>query len=194
MTPVPIMLIGDAPDQPSGLARILRDLASVLTTSPQFRVATLGYKMIGSVRLPFAQYAMAPNENTTWALQGSLPMAWTDFSRGEPGILFTLWDASRLMWLARPDLITGDTALKDWLLGERQRNSFKLWGYFPLDAEGPHHKLTGEIAATLLGFDRILACSPFGAELIARTIGQDQAFARNLMWLPHAYSEGAFHP
>ncbi len=193
MTPVPILLIGDGPDRESGLARILRDLASVLTTSPQFRVGTLGYKAQGSIRLPFQQYSMAPCEDTTWALQGSLPMVWQDFSRGEPGIVMTIWDATRLMWLARPDLITGDTALKDWLLGERQRNSFKLWGYFPLDSEGPHHKLTGEIGATLLGFDRLLACSPFGAELIARTIGQDQAFARNLMWLPHGNGEG-FRP
>jgi hypothetical protein len=189
VTPVPILLVGDGPDRESGLARILRDLASVLVTAPLFRVATLGYKATGSSRLPFQQYAMSPIEDTTWALQGALPMVWPDFSRGVPGIIMTIWDPTRLMWLARPDLLTNESWLKDWIMNQRFHNNFKLWGYMPLDAEGPHHKLTAEIGATLLGFDRLLACSPFGEQVIMNTIGAEQAFARGLTWLPHGNAE-----
>ena len=105
MAPIPLMFVGDAPDQTSGLARILRDLATILTSSPHFRVATLGYAGYGSVKLPFQQYIMQYTPDPVQSLQVSLMQAFEDFTRGEQGIVFTIWDMTRLHWLAQPAII-----------------------------------------------------------------------------------------
>ena len=77
------MFVGDAPDQTSGLARILRDLATILTSSPHFRVATLGYAGYGSVKLPFQQYIMQYTPDPVQSLQVSIMQAFEDLLAGE---------------------------------------------------------------------------------------------------------------
>src|SRR6266478_7550534 len=189
MSPVPIMLVGDAPDQTSGLARILRDLATILTSVPQFRVSTLGYAGTGSMKLPFMQYIMQYTPDPIQSLQVSLMQAFEDFTRGEQGIVMTIWDATRLHWLARPEVVEHDLRLRDWLLNVRAIHRLILWGYIPVDSEGPHGRLTAMTHDTLLGFDRVLTYTPFGAELIQRTIGPEESFKRGLTWLPHCVGE-----
>lgn len=90
----PILLISDCPSQFSGLARITRDLATVLAAMPEFRVATLGWMGTGSVRLPFHTYHMQPDEFG----ERSLPQVWDEFSQDEPGIVMTVFDLSRILW------------------------------------------------------------------------------------------------
>lgn len=194
--PTPLLIVGDAPDQNSGLARILRDLASVLLGQPEWRVATLGLGMSGSQRFGWMQYAMpALMSDPSMALQLGIQHAVTDWFRGEQGIVLTIWDLSRLLWLARPDLISEtNPQLSAWWSGLRAAGMVKLWSYVPVDSTGPGDRLTELSKATLLGMDRVLVYTPWAEQLVRRTIGQEQAELRGLTWLPHGIQTKTFKP
>ncbi len=184
----PILLISDDPSASSGLARITRDLATLLASMEEFRVGTLGLGGTGSARLPWPQYHMQPGEFGEITLAG----VWDEFSRGEPGIVMTTWDATRTLWLARPELCElVDT--REWLLSARV-HKFKLHGYFPFDATGPGGRFTGLIRECLLGYDRILVPSPWARDQVVRTIGSEQAEARGTTWMPHALDGKVWKP
>lgn len=178
MKPVPLMLMSDSPSQVSGLARITKDIALIAAEQPEFRVATYGRGGLGSIQLPFHQYDFA--EERQWGEQ-TLQDVWTDFSRSEPGVLLTIWDPSRLGWLARPRM-GGD--LRRWL----ERRPFKLWGYIPVDSFGPHGRLTGFVRDCLQGFDRLLAYTLWGKQVLEDTLD------REVDWLPHGYNPQVFKP
>src|SRR6266704_2503964 len=186
MEQVPILMISDCPSQQSGLARITRDLCTLLASMPEFRVATLGKYGLGSSRLPWQQYQMQADE---WG-NVSLPMAWDEFSQDRPGIVMTIWDVTRLLWLARPEYCE-DEGLHSWLQ-DRRRRRFRLWGYIPIDATGLHNRLSAMSKECLLGFDRLLAYSPHGMSVIRNTIGESEAEKRGLEWLPHGLNLKTF--
>jgi glycosyltransferase involved in cell wall biosynthesis len=190
---LPILIVGDAVDQNSGLARITRDLCTLLAASPDWNVASLGWLGIGTSRLPWMQYAMSASAPTTeLALQATLPMAVDDHFKGKAGIVMTLWDLSRLLWLAQPHSIEYDDQLRDWLLHART-SKFKLWSYCPIDSLGPAGRLTLSTRDTLLGIDRILTMSPFGEATVRATIGEKEAESRGVEWLPHAMNGKTFN-
>lgn len=179
MKPVPILFLSDAPDLPSGLARIGRDLATLLTRSPYFRVGALGWGMTGARTLPFTCYNMQLNE---WG-ERSLQRVWHDFAGEQRGVVFSIWDLSRLLWLTQPQFLTDEHQhLREWL----QHRPFQIWSYLPIDSVGPQGKLTDMSRAALLGIDRVLAYTPFGENVIRATIGEQEAGARRTDWLPHA--------
>lgn len=181
------MFLSDGADQSSGLARITRDLCTMLVSNPRFRVASLGYHSCGSIRLPWAMYAMANNEFG----ELSLPHVWSDFSRGEQGIVMSCWDISRLLWLARPEFLTDET-LRQNVMAVRQKAV--IWSYFPIDSTGPNDRLTAMSRETLLGLNRIVTTSPWAEGVIRRTIGDAESAARGLTWMPHAYNSDVFNP
>jgi len=131
----------------------------------------------GSSRLPWQQYHCHP---ATFG-EYDLPAIWDEFSAGQIGVILTIWDLTRVQWLARPDLF--DSPAREWAL--RMRSKIRLWGYVPVDSTGPGNKLTAMSRETLLGFDRLLAYSPFGEEVIRNSIGAEEAAVRGLEWLPH---------
>lgn len=178
MKPVPLMLMSDSPSQTSGLARITKDIALIASEQPEFRVASYGRGGLGSIQLPFHQYDFA--EERQWG-EATLQEVWADFSRSEPGVLLTVWDPSRLGWLARPRM---GGELQRWL----ERRPFKLWGYIPVDSFGPHGRLTGYVRDTLQGFDRLLAYTLWGKQVLEDTLG------REVEWLPHGYNPQVFKP
>jgi glycosyltransferase involved in cell wall biosynthesis len=180
------MFLSDAPDQSSGLARITRDLATMLSSHPRFRVATLGWHGSGSIRLPFQQYQMGPAEFG----ESSLPNAWSDFARGEHGAICTIWDISRMLWLARPEFLTDETLRRSV---EQVRSTAMIWSYFPIDSTGPNDRLTAMSRETLLGLNRILVTSPWAEGVIRRTIGDLESERRGLTWMPHPINTEVFN-
>ena len=186
MPQIPILFLSDGVDQSSGLARITRDLCTMLVSNPRFRVASLGYHSCGTIKLPWAMYAMANNEFG----ELSLPYAWQDFSRGEPGIIMTVWDISRLLWLARPEYLQ-DEDLKQRII--QLRRTAKVWGYFPVDSTGPGDRLTTMAKETLLGLDRILVTSPWADGVMRRTLGDQVCAQRGLTWMPHSINDQVFN-
>jgi glycosyltransferase involved in cell wall biosynthesis len=157
--PTPILILSDAPDSDTGLGRITRDLATILATMPEFRVATMGRGGMGSRKLPWAQYTFP--ENKQWG-EDYLIKACQDFSCDDPFIIFTIWDASRLFWFGYPATLPSNHPLKAFL----ESGDFKRWGYFPIDAEGPNHGLSVLSRRAISGYDRLLAYTRFGREVI----------------------------
>ena len=185
--PAPILLISDEPSQTSGLARITRDLATLLSGMPEFRVATLGWMGTGSARLPWPQYHMQAAEFGEYAL----PAVWDEFSRGAPGIVMAVWDATRVLWLAQPELCEHEPT-RMWLR-EARRSKFKLWLYSPFDAVGPGNRFTGIVREALLGVDRIVVPSPVALGWVRNTIGVEEADKRGATWIPHGLNTKTFH-
>ena len=173
-TPVPLLLISDAPSSGTGLGRITKDLATRIHAHlPDVcRVATLGYGGAGSAKLDFPQYTI---EDMKDFIVPALPQVWEDFAGDQPGIVMTIWDLSRLMWLTQParcEMLADYPVLWQWLVNSPP---FRRWGYFPIDAGGPNGKLTFPLHQTLLGYDRVLAYGPWGEGVIQQTIGEEES-------------------
>jgi glycosyltransferase involved in cell wall biosynthesis len=176
--PTPILFLGDAPELPGGLSRIGRDLAVLVSSMPEYRVGYLGRGGVGSRRFPFQQYGFP--ESGQWG-EDYLERAWNDFAGDERGVIFTVWDPSRLLWFARPEYMT-DPELQAFLASGR----FKRWGYFAVDSLGPGGRLSVELAAVLQGYDRRLFYTRFGRDAAQKTLGIEDD------WIPHGMSLEAF--
>lgn len=183
--PVPLLIISDSPSGPSGLARITRDVATRIAQHlpDLFRVATFGYGSHGSCKLPFHQYVIEGMHE--WVLP-TLPDVWRDFAGKEHGIIMTVWDASRLLWFARPENVQ-DKYLRDFL----NDADFDRWGYFPMDATGPHDKLTAILGHTMQAYDRVLGYSSWADKILRRTLTTEGI---DLDWLPHGIDTSVFKP
>lgn len=178
MKPVPLLFMSDNPALSTGLGRITKDLAVHASSLPEFRVGSLGRGGHSSTQLPFAQYSFSEDEQ--WG-ENLIESAWSDFAGSDPGIIMTVWDPSRLNWFANP--MMGDR-LEQFLKSGR----FIRWGYIPVDSYGIGNKLTTQVKDTLLGYDRLLAYTLFGKQIIENTIG------REVDWIPHGYDHEVFQP
>lgn len=187
----PLLIISDAPSAPSGLGRICRDIASGVAhnLSDMYDVATLGYAGVGDQRLPFFQYPIEGMHD--WFLP-TLKDVWDNFARGRKGAVLTIWDASRLLWFARPDqkIWCPDPEMRKWLMSK----PFEKWIYAPMDAEGPNGLLCCANAECLYGFDRIIAYSDWERKVIENTFSDEDCAKRELIAIPHGIHTNVFHP
>lgn len=179
--PMPILILGDSPDMQGGLSRITRDIAGQLSRNPKFRVATLGRGATGSLRLPFMQYCMRNLPGNMWG-EADLPKVWQDFAGKERGIVFTIWDPTRTLWLSHPELLRDTFPETAQFIHE---GHFDLWGYMTLDATGPRDQVSAIVADSLRGYRRLLAYTRWAEGVIQRSLGDDACNQRNLTWLPH---------
>lgn len=176
----PILFINDAPEKLGGLSRIGRDIASLVCTMPEFRVGYLGRSGCGRSGYPWAQYSFP--ESAQWG-EDYIASVWSDFSGGKPGIIMSLWDASRMLWFANPK---GTNSQLERFLGNGR--DFLKWGYFPVDAHGPNGYSYGvEMSAAIQGYDRVIAASEWGCEVLK------QSGAVNPDWIPHGIWPNKFH-
>lgn len=187
--PVPLLFLGDGPDQHTGLARIGRDLAFLASSMPEFRVGYLGRDAFGANKFPWAQYSFHHTEQWgEWKLQ----RAFHDFvgEQADKAIIMTVWDASRLLWFARPEY-----GLPQSLSNFLQSGRFERWGYFMVDGEGVEQgRLPGEQAEVLAGYDRALLASEWGYELAKGSPAlSDRADRSRLDWLPHPINGDRFY-
>jgi glycosyltransferase involved in cell wall biosynthesis len=200
MTQVPILFLGDSPSLQTGLSRIGRDLAVLASRLPQFRVAYLGRGNgahigggIADSRLPFMQYTYQPTSDDQWGTR-VLPDVWRNWARGERGVIFTIWDPSRLTWFGNPQPVTSaeHIALYEFLTS----GQFGRWGYFAIDAEGPGENgaLAPILASALRGYDRVLAYSKFGMRVIDASFDSLDDPHPDVDWLPHGINTRVFTP
>lgn len=185
MTPKPLLFLSDDPTAGTGLGRITRDLATrVHKWLPhKFRVATCGYGGNYSRELEFPQYSIKMQD---WHVY-NLPEIWKDFAGDEHGIIMSVWDCSRLLWLARPEN-EPDPKLRDFL----ERKPFDSWTYSPMDACGVDGKLTAILKHTLEGFDRVLGYSKWAYDILERTL--DKPSDVDLDWRPHGIDTSVWYP
>ena len=172
-----ILFVSDAVSASSGLGRITRDSALRVhwNLSDVFEVASVGYGGPGSVSIPWKEYHVHSVQN--W-LVPELPAIWADFVGNEEGILFCVWDMSRLYWLGMPQTCP-DPNLRRWV----ETAKMKKWAYHAIDAEGPNGKLPSRIAETMKGFDRVLDYSAFSSKITG-----------NPDHLPHGIDTAVFKP
>jgi glycosyltransferase involved in cell wall biosynthesis len=189
MTQVPILIISDAVSSSTGLGRIAREIAVRAAEHLQdvCRIATLGYGGPGSRRFNFQQYHIEGMGNDF--ILPTLPEVWGDWAGNEPGVIFTIWDASRLGWFSRPNV--ADWGLPLPLKTFLTTGKFKRWIYAPVDAEGSCGKLAYPLAQALFGFDRILTYSVWAEKIIRKTLGADNIFG--LGSIPHGIDPAVFH-
>lgn len=180
MQPIPILIYGDSPSLHTGLARISRHLAVLLSGMPEFRVGTYGRGGIVSRHLPWPQYTYPEGEE--WG-HGRLQGVWEDFSGKQFGIIFTIMDASRVHWLSRPQYLP-DGDLKKWLTNP----GFQRWGYFPVDHVSIGGALDFPSADAIRGYNRVLAYTLFGSEVLTKITGREAS------WLPHGLDLSVFRP
>lgn len=174
---IPILFFGDSPDSHTGLGRIGHDLAWLVSSMPEFKVGYLGRMAFGRAQFPWVQYSFGPHEQ--WGEQ-RLQEAWNDLSRGQKGIIFTLWDASRLLWFADGQ----GTGLEPFL----KSGQFQRWGYFMCDGAGVNPlQLPFEQTHVLSQYNRVLTASQWACEL-AKASGISTAD-----WLPHPINRSIFH-
>ena len=184
MTPVPILFMSDAVTSGTGLGRITRDLATRLHAHcPEFRVGTYGYGGEYSRALEFPQYQMVMDN---WHCY-NLPDVWRDFAGTERGILFVIWDASRLLWLSRPEN-EENPRLQNFLKTE----PFEKWTYTPIDAHGINGGLTPILKHTLQGFSRIMAYSSWARDVLQKTL--DNSHYNDVCFCPHGIDTSVFYP
>lgn len=175
--PVPILFLGDAPDSHTGLGRIGHDLAWLVSSMPEFKVGYLGRLAFGRAKFPWVQYSIGINEQ--WG-EERLQQAWEDLSQGQRGIIFSLWDASRLLWF-----VDGQGALGDFL----KSGNFERWGYFMADAAGVRHNtLPEEQAHVVSQYNRAVMASRWAYSLASAIEGPE------LDWLPHPINCDVFKP
>lgn len=194
----PVLFVGDSPTLPTGLARIGRDLATRLAEVPDFRVGYFGRGGNPSRSLPFAQYPFMPVPNVTDWGEPYFTQAWRDFvgsGARDHGVLFSVWDPSRVGWLALPNY-GADPSLTD--LAKLLRSEYvEKWGYFAIDAWGtrPDYALTEYLAETVAGYDRVLAYTEFGHKVLQSSIATSaQDRVREIDWLPHGIETATFAP
>jgi glycosyltransferase involved in cell wall biosynthesis len=172
-----IGVLSDAVSCSSGLGRIARDLCRGIYThlSEEFEVCSIGYGGTGSSTIPWKEYHL--HSVTNW-LVPELPTIWADFVGQDEGILFSIWDLSRLYWLGMPQTCP-DPNLRRWV----ETAKMKKWTYHAIDAEGPFGKLPHRIAETMKGFDRVLDYSAFSSRITS-----------NPDHLPHGIDTSVFKP
>lgn len=188
-TKIPLLIFSDAVAAQTGLARIARDLALRIHEhlSDVYQVATIGYGGTNSRRLPFHQYGW--NHNPDWIIH-DLPEVWYDFAGERRGVFFSIQDPSRMLWLARPDVACTDDTVAKWL----RKKPFEKWGYFPIDATGPNHKLSAPLRACILGYDKVLAYSQWAETGIQNTIGISASDDLGLHHFPHGIDTSVWYP
>lgn len=168
-----ILLVCDAPNLPTGLGRIARDLASQIHSDPELRrrgveVAQLGLYYDGS---PWPWPVFPVHDSAQWG-EGDIAQA---LEWWKADVIFTIWDPGRCFGILR---------------GLQQAELFgkvRLWGYFAVDADNRQEKLGGPVVETLKAYERVLGYGRWGSGVLKRTVG------RGVQYLPHGISE-AFSP
>lgn len=162
---IPFLTLGDSVAGLTGLGRIHRDIA--LKTQEHLGhlvdVASIGLgappndKIIDGKGQKLRQYPMGPVKD--WVVH-ELPYAWSTHTGGREGILFLIWDVSRLLWMAYPEQCP-DPIVKDFLLNFKGRK----WIYPAIDGSGPTGGLPAILKDALSKFDRVLNYTEFSAKI-----------------------------
>jgi glycosyltransferase involved in cell wall biosynthesis len=189
VAPSPVLIVSDAVSAGTGLGRIAGEIAARADANLKdvCRIATFGYGGPGSRKFKFPQYAI---EGMADFVLPTLPDVWKDWAGKEPGVILFIWDAGRLGWFSRPNMMCEIEPLKQFLTSA----NIQCWIYNPVDAEGPHDKLSYSLVQSLLGFDRILAYGQWGEDIIRRSLGDEFSRERDLSSIPHGIDSAVFYP
>lgn len=172
MTPIPLVLVGDGWQNPTGLGRIARDLYAILRRAQErlgIDVYQIGYHppAIGVQGQPQQWSFSYLGED--WGASTAVGTVREYFAPHHPaGIVFYIWDPARVA----EHLPLLETLPPGW----------QLWIYPAIDGENAKGEIGGPAAAALRRADRLIAYGRYGAEVIHRVTG------RPVSYLPHGIS------
>ena len=175
----PFVIYGDSPQLPSGLGRILRDLASRCVANEDLlgiRVATVGVsETTGLDWLSWPHFRFQP----TWNDQGEQEVARAiaflrDLGCTERPIVLTIFDPSRAFAVlnARND--------------DRIPRETHVWGYFPIDGHPVGETIGGPAGEMIRTVDRCLAYGRYGSHILSKTREEE------ISYLPHGLEVDAW--
>lgn len=156
------LILSDAPNLPTGLGRIARDICAGLHQDGH-EIAQLGWDYDDS-RFPWPVFPI--RDHGAWG-QEDLPRVWWKAFGNQPGVVLTVWDPSRCFHAT-------EAAAK---------MNVRLWGYFAIDSVNRGGVISGPAAVALSRYQRVLAYGRFGAEALKRTLG------KRVQWLPHGLDQ-----
>ena len=168
---VPFLLIGDGWQNPTGLARIARDLQQVLydVADPYY----VGFHPPGLV------HGTANPKQWSWSHLGEdwgaeFVVSWIrqSFDPLLPGVVLMVWDPGRAWYYLQQV--------------RAQLPAWQIWGYFAVDG----HTLSGRLGqaadTAVRNVDRVLAYTEYGMRIMREVRG------RSVSALPHGLSIPAF--
>lgn len=160
MTPTPLLVVSDGPNEPTGLGRIARDLCAQIVRD-RLPVDLVQVGGPSSLWEPWRVVAMGE-----WERQGDWGAAfvdevWRQKWGDQPGILWVIWDPSRLAAF----------------VGRKARA--QLWSYPAIDAPNRNGTIGGPAGGAIGQADRVLAYGRWASEII-RTLRADP-----VPYLPH---------
>lgn len=163
----PLMLLGDGPQEATGLGRIARDLGGLLAQSQ----LPIDFVQVGGHVPPvWAEWRHYPLDRAEdWGAACCEALWRSIFGGRTPGILFLVWDPGRLAYyrtLALP---------------------VQKWAYTAIDSTNIHGSIGGPAAAAVADFDRVLAYGRWGSTVL-RTLRP------RVSYLPHGLDLHNFTP
>ena len=169
MTRTPLLLVGDGPTEPTGLGRILRDLAAQIAASDlPVDLVTCG-ECTGDV-VPWPHVCMsAIDRGADWG-KSFVEHVWRRRWDTTPGIVWVIWDPSRLAAFQGLQI------------------PVQLWSYAAVDAENCSGTFGGPARQAIAHADRVIAYGRW-ASTILKTIRQGA-----VPYLPHGISTATYAP
>lgn len=164
-TRIPLLVMGDGPRLPSGLARIARDLTARLVAEEEalgIRVAQLGIDYPGG--WAWQGWPLYGYQEHYWGYgRKELSEATQDLVAecGQRPIVLAITDPARLYDSLRPPIKDEPTP------------HMEMWGYLPIDAHDIGGGLAGPAAVAIRHLTRILAYTAYGAGVLKRTLDRE---------------------
>jgi glycosyltransferase involved in cell wall biosynthesis len=150
---IPFLIYSDGPRLPTGLARITRDLATRLWAERDalgIDLLQVGYDPLPGDAVPWPLFTSATLDTEEGWGASMVEAAWMRYFGNRPGVLFSVWDPSRMWHLLQ-------------VKGPEQR-----WGYIPLDAVNVTGSVGGPAGEAVQRYDRVLAYGRWGSEVLRR--------------------------
>jgi glycosyltransferase involved in cell wall biosynthesis len=156
------MVVGDGPQEQTGLGRIGRDLSAILATLPELALIQVG----GPAFPPWRSWEHIPmsedDRGEDWGARYVEAVYRWRFGT-QPGILFAIWDPSRLYPYLQIDL------------------PVQRWAYTAIDGDNIRGSLGGPAAEAIRHFDRIIAYGRWASEIL-------HTLRTPVSYLPHGLS------
>ena len=165
----PFMIVGDGPQEPTGLGRIARDLAGLIKQSElPVELVHVG----GSIPPVWPHWEHYPLDRSygDWGASFIEALWQSRFGR-MPGILWLIWDPGRL------------AAYREI------KAPVQKWAYTAIDSTNINRTLAGPARAALQNFDRVLTYGRWASEVV-QTVRDDAHYP----YLPHGINLKTYDP
>lgn len=168
----PLLLVGDGPQESSGLGRILRDLGTLITQSDlPVELASVGGP-VPPVWRAWPHYPLDErlHRGEDWGAS-YVAQVWASHFGAEPGILWLIWDPSRLVYY------------------QGIQAPVQQWAYPAIDTQNRNGSFGGPAGEAVRRLDRIVAYGRW-ASTIYKTLRAEAA----VPYLPHGILTQSFAP